>query len=307
MKDKKNSVSNKLYEWVVKQSSMTDEVYRLSLYNKLPELKELKEVHSILLKRYVCAIKDAEKLSLFVNFYEYEKALRKPSIGRLLLYILNKIPPFSMMTLKPVLIILIETHIKRKLKELENIYIQTKSATIYYDLNFKEYQDWLSTSIHECQEFSRTLEISENIKNFFISLINLLVITGISTVIFTGIANFLSSSLNIALLGIAIIFISITSVNFFSYAFIAKRDIFLLSREDSVYFLENKLFRLLDRIKRLEWAIDYISLGLLFYPLLIILKLNFKVNAPLIHISLSIIFILIVKYFIDKRNKTEIS
>lgn len=295
---------NSLYDGIIKLAKLSDLDYKFDVKQGLPNLAKLKEKHSDLMQSYVIVIAGVNKLSYFVNTYEVYKSKRRPAVGRFLVYLINKFSIYRLASVKTIVKLLVETHIVKKLQELENIYIQLDVALPLKKKKRSEYSKWLKIARDECRELSKTLHFTETIKGFALSVINFLTVTGAIAI---AVKPFSTPS-GLGWGAIILMFVSIFFSSFVDNSFQTKRDIFLGPKENGeggIYSLENELFDLLNRRKDTEFPIDYLSSGLLFFPVLIVMRLAFDVSNLYIYLGLLIMYAIMIIFFTLKRNKSR--
>ncbi len=121
----------------------------------------------------------------FHFYYPYEvyKAKRQPSLGRLIYFIIGKFSPLRLLVIKPLLSLLVELHIKTKLREIEYVYIQFPATFPLYFDNKEKYLVWVKSAREECQNLLSTLNTPRLLSSFMQSIFNILVALGITTAI----------------------------------------------------------------------------------------------------------------------------
>lgn len=246
------------------------EEYQLDKYF-IPEHKELKQAHQLLLKEYVRAITATSRLSFFVGYNEI-KIPKEGFIRRFLMLLLAKYSPFRLLILKPLVIFFVETHIAKKLSELSIAYTQITFLVQNSLVENSDYLLWLVKAKQECDEFKQTLssgkiffEYIKYLGTFILGL--LLAIVGANTLGELTI-KLLSNSIPKTTLMLFAPFIANLIVVipyvylFLESTFAAKRVIFMgigteISDKHNVYVFENEVFKLLGRSKAKEFPIDY--------------------------------------------------
>lgn len=294
-----------IYDWLTKQAEKSDLDFKFNSSGKLPKLSALQESHFNLISGYVNALSGVSRLSAFINTYEVYKSNQRPSPYRFALYLIFKFSPYRLSSVKALVKILVESHIKEKLKELEIIYTQLSATVPREKKNREKYLDWLKSAKHECRELSDTLIYWDIIKSFSLAILNFLVVTGV----FAGLVRIFSTPYSLAWLFVVLIFFSIFFFSFIDNSYQAKRDIFSGSGNDesrNIYSLENNLFELLGRGKKVEWPIDYLASALIFFPFLIVLKLTLHIDNLYIYLVLTIIYLVAVWVYTQKRYKSKL-
>ena len=329
-----------IHNWLVKQAESSDLDYKLISSDKLIGLLELKNAHRDLLSEYANALATLSRLSFFVSLYEVYKAKKPPSIRRFIFYLINKYTPIRLVTLKPLVNLFVEYHIKSKLRELKIAYTQLKSMLPDYHSEREKYVTWISNAIEECDSLTKTLSSWGIVADFTKLIVNTFVGVIISRygaeILSFSIAKALSAAqiqpatpvdIRIVVGNIAFfVLLALYSTIFIDPSFRMKREIFLgLTNKDerNIYTAENNLFDLLKRGKTKEFPLDYmgltISIVLLFVFLFAakdsvkrIAQSNINSNVfvcnifPLLISLLTIGFVIIVAIPIYKRRQSRL-
>ena len=243
----------------------------------IPELDQLEKAHYDLLSEYVHVIGNSSRQPFFMSPIQKFHLLNKWNlIRRLISLIFWSANPLRLITLRPLVTFLIQTHIRSKLGELEVAYVQMKYAITNDAKNKYEIQTWLDQAKSDCSQLKETISsgkiIGDTIKTIFISLIGLLLaFFGVSN-IYDLIVKFSSTNIIVQYFWMILaIFLLLLSLVIYGAVIIrntfdAKRSIFLsIGKENdkrTIYSLENNLFDLLDRRKSPEFALDYLTMAI---------------------------------------------
>jgi hypothetical protein len=239
----------------------------------LPSLFRIKNAHQNLLSVYVKNIIVANNLDFFVFIRPGNKVKSGTLFRKVLAFILHR-SLFRLLTLRPLVSLFVETHIYQNLNKLEMMYSQLKYIIPSNHPEKREYLLWICQAKNECKEVRETISSINNYKNwlrsfgvYFIGVV--FTIFGVST--FNELINkFANKGVSqeviqtIIELFVLLLVLYVYGYIFIDSAFDTKRKIFLksnLTKDDdkSCYKLENKLYNLIGRRKKKEFAIDIFS------------------------------------------------
>lgn len=268
-----------------------------------PDISEIKQLHSKLLTRYI-------------------EALNTISIApRRIVYTDNGwYNPW-----RYVASLFVESHIKAKLNELSVAYLYLASSLPINELDTKESREWLGATIDECRKVAVTLQSTTNLRGF-LTLAWPYLLPIVASLF--RVSNPRDSSAWFAalspdvLLGILIvsyvpiIYAAIITNTTFSF----KRSLFLkrkrtmmnelgglesdkVEAHDNIYYLEDKLFGLLNRGKKKERALDLAAI--LLAMLMILIPLTIGLGNPFATIWFGGIIIGYILYFLYKSRKRK--
>lgn len=271
MTQRKNHPFKKISDWFDSFTKSGQAEYQLDKHN-IPEYKQIKQAHQLLLKEYVRAIAAVSRLSFFVGFHEIK--LQKEGVLRRFAYLLLAYSPLRLLTWKPLVKLFIEAHVHDKLSELSIIYTQTAFLVAGSLFENSEYMSWLKQAKQECDELQQTLSSGriffdslKAMSTFFFGLFLLAVGARSLGDLILGLFSNSLPSVNLALIVLVITILVFTMVYmyfFWDAAFAAKRVIFMgvgleISEKHNIYVFENEVFKLLGRGKPREIPIDYLS------------------------------------------------
>lgn len=244
------------------------------------KLSKLKRAHSTLLEEYLNSIENLSYLPFFIETdrdllgkkFKFQEAKFWDKAN----WLLSVIPDWleSLVNLKPIAHLLVETHIQAKLRELRRIYRQQKTILKSKGKD-KQTQSWMEEAIKETQEMEDTLQ---SWKVFWDAIATVAGTVSTVTLVVFGISNIFDVVPRL------ITFINFTEFNtetagkiiwqFFIAAtlpmsiilpeiligsgFITKRYLFKPHIESgkNIYKLEDDLYQLLNRRKELEFRFD---------------------------------------------------
>jgi hypothetical protein len=257
----------------------------------IPKLAELQMAHRTLIVEYVSAIDAGSRLPFFVN----SRTLLKPRDEETAYEkFARRFPPLTTpFCWRPFVQLIVESHIKGKLSELNAIYTQFALQLSDKKTDVKLRSLLISLSA-ECKTLADTLTVWKNSQTLLAGAIPIFL--GIMTswlgtdnllALFPKISNQLLQVLNLRLdIFLTIIMAVILSVIFLFFllnsAFEAKRAIFLpyylIGKRDvaqqNIYASEDRLYKLIRRKKATEFAIDayaaVASVTIIFIVLIII-------------------------------------
>ena len=269
--------------------------YKLTTVD-MPELYKLKAAHNELLQSYVESLGAVSRLSFLVGMNEVNppKVSLVANILRVIFW--GKFSPFRVLVWRPVIKLYVSRHIYKKLQELKEIYIQ---SSLVSDNN---YCTWFEKAKGECEEFQKTV-VNRNIflevfRYFIVTLIGLSVAVWSATSLYDLLIKILFSQVFPQGIVVLVKFIVLTIIafpfvlTFLNFAFTTKRAIFLNIKKtdsNSVYGLENYLFKLLNRGKSREFPVDFLVLAIFYWIIIGFLWLFHLGISQLPHASNAIV------------------
>jgi len=270
----------KITTWSQSLTKKSAQEYKLGGF-ALPEFYKWKDAHNALLLEYAHALTGVARLSFFVG--RQEISLPRETSSRFLLFnlFLRKYSPFRLFTIRPLVEVLIESHIYQKMLELEKIYTQLKFATVNYPEK-RRYSEWLIKSTQDIISLRKPLNSGKILFNIFKYIMGIILAISLWATSSKSVADLIINIITRSISGqtfdalvfiVIIFFITIYPIIYvyISMAFNVKRSIFLELKNDGlhIYSLENKLFSLLGRSKVKEWPwdliVEFLYLALLIY------------------------------------------
>jgi hypothetical protein len=312
------------------------------------KLDDIRSAHVELMVEYVHLINHASKLSFLlpVVIFPLQKAL--PVFNKLRVFVTNKLPVFvthteiykflifceselSPYTLKFLVKLFVESHIKGKLNQLADSYVQlAQSLSTNKPFDIK-YQNWLTQAEEGTRKFANTLSSFRGFRGLFgavlpwiASFLIAMLSANIIHQIFVKIAPI--SNHILIILGLILFILALSLCLVLVSAFIYKRNLFypgsdgfavesiilllefLKLREVpqqrdpayNVYQLENKLFDLIGKKKILELPIDSIlfSIFLFMYGTfwIILLISGQEVEFGIFFFVIAIFFVILILF-----------
>ncbi len=271
----------KITTWSESLTKKSAQEYELGEFT-LPEFYKWKDAHNALLLEYAHALTGVARLSFFVGRQEISLPRETSYRGLLFNPFLRKYSPLRLFTIRPLVEVLIKSHIYQKMIELEKIYIPLKFITVN-NPEKRWYSEWLTKSTQDISDLRKSLnsgKILFDILKYILGGISAIAIWATSSKnVADLLINIITQSItrqstDILIAIIVIIFMIVYPVIFvyISVAFNVKRSIFLELKNGgiNIYALENKLFGILGRNKFKEWPWDLI-VEFLYWTLLIYL------------------------------------
>jgi hypothetical protein len=249
----------------------------------VPDYKEVKQAHQLLLKEYVRAITSVSRLSFFIGLHEV-RLPREGFLSRFLYVLIMKFSPFRLLSWKPLVNLFVEAHINKKLGELSTAYAQSTFLIQNSLAENAEYLVWLKQAKSECDEFRQTLSSGKIFLDTLKYLGTIILGVFLTAIGASSINDFLirifSNSLTpetLILMAFSIAIFIVFAPYFYLFwdiTFTVKRAIFMgigseISEKHNIYVLENSVFKLLGRGKSKEFPADYL-LQALYLTLIII-------------------------------------
>lgn len=237
------------------------------------KLDEVRRYHYILMREYVNILNQISSLPFFIDSFKVlgfsQKVLGRMAPLRLIMNIL---------TWKFLVKFFVESHIKGKLNELRNSYIQiSQTFEIVRQDQIDDNQTWLSKVKEECTEFADTLPSWQNIRRLIIIIGTLIVGFFVAT---SNVNNIYQAILIIKFeVAIGLIIYAAFSFLFISFTFDYKRSLFrpgsgflwesILPQQHkesikNIYNIEDNLFSLLGKTKIREFPVDIVAFAQIF-------------------------------------------
>lgn len=265
----KRHLQNKLVSGVALMTQLLEKELTLPLV-KIPELQSIKSAHQKLLAEYVHVLTAASKLPFFMSPIQRMHLETKLSLfSRLVILALSSANPIRLITLRPLVILAIEMHTKKKLGELETAYAQLKFLISDDYPEAEKYLEWLEKARQDCSLLKSTVSsgkiILDAIQFLAVPAITLFVAIYGASNIYDFLAKVVTSptsSSPLFLVGLALILgiIYIYASVFVKNTFVAKRSILLSTGYPagtvSIYSMENELFTLIGKQKSTEFSFD---------------------------------------------------
>jgi len=265
----KNRIQNMIVSGITFVTQLLEKELTLSSV-KIPELQAIKSAHQKLLAEYVHVLTAASKLPFFMS--PIQRVHLETKFGlflRLVMLALSSANPIRLIILRPIVILAIEMHTKKKLGELEIAYTQLKFLIPSDYPEAEKYLEWLEKARQDCSTLKSTVSsgkiILDAIQFLAVPVITLFAAIYGASSIYDFLAKLVTSSTSSSpffLVGLALILgiIYIYASVFVKNTFVAKRSILLSTGypagASSVYSLENELFKVIGKKKITEFSVD---------------------------------------------------
>lgn len=281
------------------------------------KLNDLKKAHVELMTEYVSIINQASNLSFLSTMKPYPSSemLEFPTtpwgkkFSKIYKFSLKLPDIFSLTVVRFFVKLFVETHIKGKLNEIRDSYVQLAQSITTDEASNIEYQNWLKQTEEGTKKFADTLSSLQSIRGLVSVLLpwvsGLLIALLSVDNIYQIFVKIIPISTLILSIGLFLVISLLYFCLFILSAFHRKRTLFYHSSEGflfelmmfplelaklkkplqlqepvkNVYQIEDKLFHLLGKRKPLELPIDLIMFSMILFmtALLIILE---RVNVP---------------------------
>ena len=259
------------------------------------KIAEIKKKHHELMIEYVNAINQASKLPFLLKISDFRIPFLKKNVP-------------TMLAFRYPIKVFVESHIKAKLNELGDSYIQFAQTFTYDETNIREYSDWLNRAEKESRRFADTLLSLKSIRGIITAFWPWGIILLLTTLNIGDLRNFILKPLFLSLIIIVYVLIMYSTIIIIG-AFEYKRHLFysdssfLVNQNHhdtnikNIYRIENKLFNLLEKRKTPEIPISHIFLSLSIFFIASINFINstsaFSKVGPMLLFCLSIFFLII--------------
>lgn len=268
-------------DWRSEQIERSLLEYKITSHRDWPSVYEFIGHHQALLQEYAEILATVTRLSFFVSNHEVRQTTRKSQNSKLFYYLFNKFLPLRFFVIRPLIRLLVETHVRSKLKEIGVAYIQTIPVIPTNHPEKEKYKAWLHDTREQCKELRNSLGTSRTLLDWLKSILGsvapiFLAIWGAANISDFAATMLLNSSrplseilleheaavtLSVFLI-LLLLILGLYFYLFLSAAFSIKRDLFLstpIEGADNLYLTENKLFSILQRGKQTEIPIDYLG------------------------------------------------
>ncbi len=246
------------------------------------KFSEVKITHKELLSEYMRILNTVSKISFFVSRYELDRemvqGIKPEGMSRLLTWFARLLYGIERLTTLRFLVgLFVESHIKRRLEELSAAYIQMAHTLAASKKQNPRYTKWLDESSDELLKLAGTLASWQSFKGVIAIIWPLGVGLILARMNLKDVYELiwqlqplpLETVLKVMALPIAYVFIFIYSAHNFKRFLFMPGSGFLIKMFYSntndfvnVYKVEDKLFGLVERRKHREFSVDLIAFSI---------------------------------------------